>query len=257
MRLRMRFFRNQNLRHILLSFIANRLKLSSMGRGKWTVSQVARMIDHTMLQPHATEDDIRRLCNEATQYGFAAVCVNPIYVPLAYQILRGTDIKVCTVAGFPLGSTFKEVKVEEARRAVEEGASEIDMVISLPMLKSRRYDYVEEEIREVKRAIGDKILKVIIECCYLTDEEKIAAARIIERAGADFVKTSTGFGPSGAKIEDVKLLRSVLSPHVKIKVAGGIRTGEQALSFLEAGADRIGTSSGTRIIEELKQMLER
>jgi len=223
----------------------------------WTINRVAKTIDHTLLQPHATEDDIRRLCNEAIQYGFAAVCVNPIYVPLAYQVLKGTDIKICTVVGFPLGSTFSEVKVEEARRAVEEGASELDMVISLPMLKSRRYDYVEEEIREIKRAIGGNILKVIIECCYLTDEEKIAAAKIIERAGADFVKTSTGFGPFGAKIEDVKLLRSVLSPHVKIKAAGGIRTGEQALSFLEAGADRIGTSSGTRIIEELKQMLER
>ena len=144
--------------------------------------------------------------------------------------------------------------MEEARRAVEEGASEIDMVISLPMLKSRRYDYVEEEIREVKRAIGGNILKVIIECCYLTDGEKIAAARIAERAGADFVKTSTGFGSSGATIEDVKLLRSVLPPRIKIKAAGGIRTGEQALSFLEAGADRIGTRSGTRIIEELKQL---
>ena len=228
-----------------------------MKKNKWTIELVAKAIDHTMLQPHATEDDIRRLCDEAVQYGFAAVCINPIYVPLAYRLLSGSGVNVCTVVGFPIGSTFKEVKVEEASRAVEEGASEVDMVISLPMLRSRRYDYVEEEIREIKRAIGDNILKVIIECCYLTDEEKIAASRIAERAGADFVKTSTGFGPSGAKIEDVKLLRSVLPPHVKIKAAGGIRTGEQALSFLEAGADRIGTSSGTSIIEELKWMLER
>jgi len=228
-----------------------------MSGTRWTVDRVARTIDHTLLQPHAMEDDIRRLCDEAVRYGFAAVCVNPIYVPLAYHILKGTDIKVCTVVGFPLGSTFKEVKVEEARRAVEEGASEVDMVINLPMLKSGRYNYAEEEIREVKRAIGDNILKVIIECCYLTDEEKVAAARIVERAGADFVKTSTGFGPSGAKIEDVKLLRSTLSPHVKIKAAGGIRTGEQALSFLEAGADRLGTSSGIKIIEELKRVLSR
>jgi deoxyribose-phosphate aldolase len=226
-----------------------------MSKGGWTVKQVAKMIDHTLLQPHATENDIRRLCDEAVRYGFAAVCVSPIYVPLAYHILKGTDIKVCTVVGFPLGSTFKEVKMEEARRAVDEGASEVDMVINLPMLKSGRYNYVEEEVREVKRAIGDNILKVIIECCYLTDEEKVAAARIVERAGADFIKTSTGFGPSGAKIEDVKLLRSILSPRVKIKAAGGIRTGEQALNFLEAGADRLGTSSGTRIIEELKQLL--
>jgi deoxyribose-phosphate aldolase len=226
-----------------------------MKKNRWTIELVAKAIDHTLLQPHVTEDDIRRLCDEAVRYGFAAVCVNPIYVPLAYRLLRGSGVRVCTVVGFPLGSTFKEVKVEEARCAVDEGASEVDMVINLPMLRSRRYDYVEEEIREIKRTIGNNILKVIIECCYLTDEEKVAAARIVERAGADFVKTSTGFGSSGAKIEDVELLRSVLSPRVKIKAAGGIRTGEQALSFLEAEADRLGTSSGTRIIEELKQLL--
>jgi len=226
-----------------------------MSTGKWTVERVAKTIDHTILYPYASEDDIRKLCNEAIEYGFAAVCINPIYIPLAYQILRNTEVRVCTVVGFPLGSTFKEVKVEEARRAVKAGAMEVDMVINIPMLKSRKYDYVEEEIREVKEAVGDGILKVIIECCYLTDEEKVIAAKIAERAGADYVKTSTGFGPSGAKIEDVKLLRSVLSPRMKIKAAGGIRTGEQALSFLEAGADRLGTSSGTKIIEDLKKIL--
>jgi len=226
-----------------------------MSKTKWSIEQIAKTIDHTLLKPYATEDDIRRLCDEAIQYGFAAVCINPIYVSLAYRILKETDIKVCTVIGFPLGSTFKEVKVEEAKHAVEEGASEVDMVINLPMLKSKRYDYVEEEIRNIKKAIGDNILKVIIECCYLTDEEKVAAAKIVEKAGADYVKTSTGFGQYGARIEDVKLLRSVLSPHVKVKAAGGIRTGEQALSFLEAGADRLGTSFGTKIIDELKQMM--
>ncbi|MEM4766190.1 MAG: deoxyribose-phosphate aldolase [Nitrososphaerota archaeon] len=226
-----------------------------MNKSTWSVKQVARAIDHTMLHAYAREDDIRRLCMEAVEYGFAAVCINPIYVPLAYELLRNTDVKVCAAIGFPLGSTFKEVKVEEARRAIERGAAELDMVINLPMLKSGKYDYVEEEIREVKRSTGDGILKVIIECCYLTDEEKVIAAKIAERAGADYVKTSTGFGPSGAKIEDVKLLRSVLSPHVKIKAAGGIRTGEQVIGFLEAGADRLGTSSGVRIIKELKKML--
>lgn len=222
---------------------------------KWTIERVAKAIDHTMLHPYATEDDIRKLCNEAIEYGFAAVCINPIYIPLAHQILKNTEVRICTVVGFPLGSTFKEIKVEEARRAVEAGATEVDMVINIPMLKSRKYDYVEEEIKEVKKAIGDGILKVIVECCYLTDDEKVIAAKIVERAGADYVKTSTGFGPSGAKIEDVKLLRSILSPHMKIKAAGGIRTGEQALSFLEAGADRLGTSSGTKIIEDLKKCL--
>ncbi|MEM3922073.1 MAG: deoxyribose-phosphate aldolase [Nitrososphaerota archaeon] len=226
-----------------------------MNKSTWSVKQVARAIDHTMLHAYVREDDIRRLCMEAVEYGFAAVCINPIYVPLAYALLRNTDVKVCAAIGFPLGSTFKEVKVEEAKRAIERGAAELDMVINLPMLKSGKYDYVEEEIREVKRSTGDGILKVIIECCYLTDEEKVIAAKIAERAGADYVKTSTGFGPSGAKIEDVKLLRSVLSPHMKIKAAGGIRTGEQALSFLEAGADRLGTSSGIKIIEDLKKIL--
>jgi len=222
---------------------------------RWAVERVAKAIDHTILYPYATEDDVRKLCNEAIEYGFAAVCINPIYIPLAYQILRNTEVRVCTVVGFPLGSTFKEVKVEEARRAVNAGATEVDMVINIPMLKSRKYDYVEDEIREVKKVIENGTLKVIIECCYLTDEEKIVAAKIAEKAGADYVKTSTGFGPSGAKIEDVRLLRRALSPHVKIKAAGGIRTGEQAISFLEAGADRIGTSSGTRIIEDLRRML--
>ncbi len=225
-----------------------------MSKISWSIERVAKTIDHTMLHAHAKEDDILKLCREAIEYKFAAVCVNPIYVPLAYEILRNTGIKVCTVVGFPLGSTFKEIKVEEARRAVEEGATEIDMVINLPMLKSEKYDYVEDEIREIKQAVGENILKVIIECCYLTDEEKIIAAKIAERAGADYIKTSTGFGFSGAKIEDVKLLRSVLSPSIKIKAAGGIRTGEQAISFLEAGADRLGTSSGTQIIEDLKRM---
>ncbi|MEM2480183.1 MAG: deoxyribose-phosphate aldolase, partial [Candidatus Bathyarchaeia archaeon] len=164
-----------------------------MSTGKWTVERVAKTIDHTILYPYASEDDIRKLCNEAIEYGFAAVCINPIYIPLAYQILRNTEVRVCTVVGFPLGSTFKEVKVEEARRAVKAGAMEVDMVINIPMLKSRKYDYVEEEIREVKEAVGDGILKVIIECCYLTDEEKVTAAKIVERAGADYVKTSTGF----------------------------------------------------------------
>jgi len=226
-----------------------------MYKGGWTIKQVAKAIDHTLLYAYASEDDIRKLCGEAVEYGFASVCVNPIYVPLAYNLLKNTDIRVCTTIGFPLGSTFKEVKVEEARLAVKEGATEVDMVINIPMLKSGKYDYVEEEIRAVRRAVDNNILKVIIECCYLTDEEKVIAARIAEKAGADYVKTSTGFGSSGAKIEDVKLLKKVLSPHIKIKAAGGIKTGEQAISFLEAGADRIGTSSGVRIIEDLKRIL--
>ena len=220
------------------------------------LEKVSKRIDHTLLQPNASEKDIERLCDEGVKYGFAAICVNPIYVPLAYRLLKGSEIKVCTVVGFPLGSTLKEVKVLEARRAIEDGASEIDMVMNIPMFKSGRYDYVAQEIREVKEEIGDNILKVIIECCYLADEEKVRAAKIAEESGADFVKTSTGFGPSGAKLEDVRLLRSVLSEKVKVKAAGGIRSAKQAIEFLKAGADRLGTSSGVKIIQELEEMLK-
>ena len=220
------------------------------------LEKVSKRIDHTLLRPNASEKDIERLCDEGIRYGFAAVCVNPIYVPLAYRLLKGSEVKVCTVVGFPLGSTLKEVKVLEARRAIEDGASEIDMVMNISMFKSGRYDYVAQEVREVKEEIGDNILKVIIECCYLTDEEKVRAAKIAEESGADFVKTSTGFGPSGAKLEDVRLLRSVLSEKVKVKAAGGIRSAKQAIEFLKAGADRIGTSSGVKIIQELEEMLK-
>jgi len=227
------------------------LDLTSMAA--FDVERISKAIDNTLLRPQASEAEIRRLCEESVRYGFAAVCVNPIYVPLAYELVKNSDVKVCTVIGFPLGATFKGVKALEARKAVDNGASEIDMVMNISMFKSGKYEYVEEEIREVKEAIGNKVLKVIIECCYLTDEEKIRAAKIAEKAGADYIKTSTGFGPAGAKVDDVKLLRKILSPNVKIKAAGGIRTAEQVIEFLEAGANRIGTSSGTKIIQELKQ----
>jgi len=218
---------------------------------------LARRIDHTLLKPHASESDGRRACEEARRFGFAALCVAPVYVPLASRLLEGSGVKVCTVVGFPLGSNLMEVKVREAELAIREGASEVDMVMNLAMFKSGKYDYVEEEVRLVKSAVGERVLKVILECCYLSDEEKIQAAKIVEKAGADFVKTSTGFGPSGAKLEDVRLLRKTLSPRVKVKAAGGIRTLRQAISFLEAGADRLGTSSGAEIIREALEERER
>lgn len=218
---------------------------------RYDIKDIAKTIDHTLLQAFATEDDIIRLCQEAIKFNFMAVCVNPIYVPIAYEKLKGTPIKVCTVIGFPLGATFKGVKVKEALQAIENGASEIDMVMNISKFKSGRYDYVEQEIKEVKNAIGDAVLKVIIETCYLTNEEKVKAAKIAEKAGADYVKTSTGFGPAGAKVEDLRLLKSVLSPSVKIKAAGGIRTLEQLIAFIEAGANRIGTSSSVKIMEQL------
>lgn len=222
----------------------------------YSVEEIARTIDHTLLKPYAVEEEIIKLCREALKHGFVAVCVNPVYVPLASETLKGTHVKVCGVVGFPLGATFKEVKVNEALRVVEAGASEIDMVMNISMFKSKNYDYVECEIREVKETVGEKIVKVIIECSYLTDEEKIRAAEIVAKAGADYVKTSTGFAPSGARIEDVKLLRQVLPENVKIKAAGGIRTAEQAIAFLEAGVDRIGTSNAVEIIEEFLKKRE-
>ena len=214
------------------------------------VEEVLRRIDHTQLKPTASESDIVKLCNEARRYGFYAVCVNPYYVPLAARLLDGTDIKISSAIGFPLGATFMEIKAAEAEKSIRLGASEIDMVMNVSAFKSGDLEYVRRDIRGVRERIGDAVLKVIIECCYLTDDEKILAAKICEEEGADYVKTSTGFGPGGAKLEDVRLLRRTLSPRVKIKAAGGIRTFEQAVKFIEAGADRIGTSSGVKIAEE-------
>ena len=233
-----------------MSFPLERVKAFLELVSSMRVEEVLRRIDHTQLKPMASKSDIVKLCDEAKRYGFYAVCINPYYVPLASKLLSGTDIKISSVVGFPLGATFTEIKAAEAERSIRLGASEIDMVMNISAFKSGDLEYVKRDIREVKERIGDAILKVIIECCYLTDDEKILAAKICEEEGADYVKTSTGFGPGGAKLEDVRLLRRTLSPKVKIKAAGGIRTFEQAVKFIEAGADRIGTSSGVKIAEE-------
>ncbi len=233
-----------------MSFPLERVKAFLELVSSMRVEEVLRRIDHTQLKPMASKSDIVKLCDEAKRYGFYAVCVNPYYVPLASKLLSGTDIKISSVVGFPLGATFTEIKAAEAERSIRLGASEIDMVMNISAFKSGDLEYVKRDIREVRERIGDAILKVIIECCYLTDDEKILAAKICEEEGADYVKTSTGFGPGGARLEDVRLLRKTLSPKVKIKAAGGIRTFEQAVKFIEAGADRIGTSSGVKIAEE-------
>jgi len=233
-----------------MSFPLERVKAFLELVSPMRVEEVLRKIDHTQLKPMASKSDIAKLCDEAKRYGFYAVCVNPYYVPLASKLLSGTDIKISSVVGFPLGATFTEIKAAEAERSIRLGASEIDMVMNISAFKSGDFEYVKRDIREVRERIGDAILKVIIECCYLTDDEKILAAKICEEEGADYVKTSTGFGPGGARLEDVRLLRKTLSPKVKIKAAGGIRTFEQAVKFIEAGADRIGTSSGVKIAEE-------
>ena len=208
----------------------------------------SKYIDHTQLKPDATKEKILTLCKEAAEYDFASVCVNPCWIPVCKEALKGTDVKVCTVIGFPLGAMSKNAKVFETKDAIEAGAEEIDMVINVGMLKDGQDDYVIDEIRAVKEACGTHILKVIIEACLLTDEEKVRACGDAEKAGADFVKTSTGFSTGGATFEDVRLMRASVGPDVKVKAAGGIRDKETFEKMIELGAERIGTSSGAKLI---------
>jgi deoxyribose-phosphate aldolase len=211
--------------------------------------EIASLIDHTLLKANATEEEIIKLCEEAKEYGFASVCVNPVYVNLCKQLLKGTNVKVCTVVGFPLGATTSNVKAFEAKEAVANGADEIDMVINIGALKSGEYQLVLNDIKAVREATRGKILKVIIETAYLTKEEKIKACELAKQAGADFVKTSTGFAPTGATVEDVALIKSVVGPKIGVKASGGIRTLEDALKMVKAGATRIGTSASVAIVK--------
>jgi deoxyribose-phosphate aldolase len=217
--------------------------------------QFAKMIDHTLIKPTATRNDVEKLCKEAEKYGFGCVCVNSMYVSLAKQLLGGTDVKVCSTVGFPFGATLPQVKAFEAEKAVERSAREIDMVINIGALKSGDYETVKKDIEtvvNVKRSHRDLIFKVIIETGYLTTQEKIVACRLAKEAGADFVKTSTGL-VGGATVEDVKLMRKTVGKDMGVKAAGGIRTFKEALAMIEAGANRIGTSSGVAIIEEFSK----
>lgn len=210
-------------------------------------------IDHTLLKSDATREEIEDICDEAMAYKFKAVCVNSSWTSLVFEKLKYVDVEVCTVVGFPLGAMSKETKIFEAKDAIKNGASEIDMVLNIGKLKDKEYEYVEDEIRKVKEVIGkDTILKVIIETSLLYDEEKKIACEIIENAGADFVKTSTGFSTSGAKVEDIKLIREVVKDRLKIKASGGIKTYEEAVEMINAGANRIGTSNGVKIIKNNK-----
>lgn len=210
--------------------------------------ELAQRIEHTLLKPEATVKDIMRLCDEAQQHHLYAVCVNPCYVPLAKHLLQGTEVKVVTVVGFPLGATFSSVKALEAKTAMEEHADEIDMVMNVSAFKTGDYAAVTEDIRRVVEAAAPCPVKVIIEAAYLTPREKRTACRIIADGGAKFVKTSTGFGKGGATVEDVKLLREEADKYgLKVKAAGGIRDAETAKAMVEAGADRIGTSAGAAI----------
>lgn len=213
---------------------------------------LAQYIDHTLLKPEGTRAQIEKLCAEAAQYHFASVCVNPTWVAFCAHLLRGTGVLVCTVVGFPLGANTTEVKVYEARQVVEQGACEVDMVVNIGRLKSGEYDFVAHDIAEIVKASQPAHVKVIIENCYLTDEEKIKASLLCREAGAHFVKTSTGFGPSGAKIEDVALMRRVVGEQLGVKAAGGIRDSQTAQKMIEAGATRLGASASIAIAEHKK-----
>lgn len=217
-------------------------------------SEFGHLIDHTLLKPEASRNDIIKLCQEARKFCFASVCVNAWYVPLAAELLRGTPVKVCTVVGFPLGATLPRVKVYEAEEAIKLGAQEIDMVQNVGALKSGQDDQVELDIRGVVEACkrGGAICKVILETALLTPDEKVRACQAAMRAGADFVKTSTGFGPGGATVEDVALMHAVVGSAAEVKAAGGIRTLEDLKKMVSAGATRIGASASVRIVEQEK-----
>jgi deoxyribose-phosphate aldolase len=242
--------------------------------GKGGVLDIAQTIDHSLLKPEVTEEEIKKLCEESKKYGFVSVCVNPVWVSLCLGLLKGSSIqggslpfrpepsgrrqdksvKICTVSGFPLGANKSEIKAKEAEIAIKDGADEIDMVANIGALRAGDFKLVEEDIKAVRNAIGnEKILKVIIETAVLTNQEKIKSTELIIACGADFVKTSTGFGYSGATVEDVKLLKKVVGDKIRIKASGGIRDYNTALELIEAGASRIGTSSGVQIVEQSKR----
>jgi deoxyribose-phosphate aldolase len=210
---------------------------------------LASLIDHTLLKPDAKREDVEKLCREAAQFCFASVCVNPNWVPLCRDLLRGSGVKVCTVIGFPFGSHLPDVKAYEARRAVEQGAEEVDMVINIGALKSKDYATVEKDIAGVVDAVGKiTVVKVILETAMLTREEKIMGSSLAKAAGADYVKTSTGFGGGGATVEDVRLMRETVGPEIGVKASGGIRTKEDVEAMVAAGATRIGASAGVKIV---------
>lgn len=206
-----------------------------------------KLFDHTILKADADTASVKKVCEEAKEYGFMSVCVNGYYTKYAAKQLEGTDIKVCTVVGFPLGQMAARAKAAEAAIAVEDGAGEIDMVINVAALKDKLYDVVLEDIKGVKKVCGNALLKVIIETCLLTEGEKVKACQLAEEAGADFVKTSTGFSTAGAKVEDVKLMRSTVGGQTGVKASGGIRDKETAEAMIRAGADRLGTSATVAI----------
>lgn len=213
-----------------------------------TEKEIMRHVDHTQLKAFATWEDIKKLCDEAVEYQTASVCIPPCYIQRVKEAY-GEQINICTVVGFPLGYSVTEAKIAETKKALEDGASEIDMVINISDVKNGDYAAVEKEIAALKEVVGDKILKVIIETCYLTEEEKIAMCKAVTAAGADYIKTSTGFGTAGATISDIRLFKENIGEHVKMKAAGGVKTLEDLEAFLQEGCDRIGTSSAVKLIQ--------
>lgn len=218
-----------------------------------TRKNVAGIIDHTLLKPEASEAQIEKLCREAMEYHFASVCVNPGYVKQCAETLKDSSVNVCTVIGFPLGATTTESKAFEAKNAVENGADEVDMVVNVGKIKSGDWDFVKKDIEAVVQAAGGHLVKVIIETCLLTDDEKVKACLAAKEAGADFVKTSTGFSTGGAKPEDVALMRRTVGPDMGVKASGGIHTAEEAIACINAGATRLGCSAGVQIMNGLPE----
>ena len=216
-----------------------------------STQKINRLIDHTLLAPTATRDQIKVLCEEALKYDFFSVCLNPFYVSYASSLLKGSSVSVCTVIGFPLGANTTETKVFETKKALADGAHEIDMVLNIGALKNREFDLVYEDIHAVVAAAGDKLVKVIMETALLTDDEKIKACELATKANARFVKTSTGFSTGGATIADVKLMKANVPAYMEVKASGGVRNLAAALDFIDAGATRLGTSSGVAIMNGL------
>lgn len=214
--------------------------------------EINRMIDHTLLKPESTREQIKSLCDEALEYNFKSVCINPFWVSYANDILKDSEVSVCTVIGFPLGANTTSMKATEAREAILNGADEVDMVINVGLLKSKEYDLVEEDIKAVVEESKDKIVKVIIETCLLSDEEIVKACEISMKSGADFVKTSTGFNSAGAKAQDVNLMRKTVGDTLGVKASGGIRDLKTAREMIENGATRLGVSAGIEIIKEIE-----
>lgn len=213
-----------------------------------TDQEILKHIDHTQLKPFATWNDIKKLCDEAVEFQTASVCIPPAYIKRVHDTYA-EKINICTVVGFPLGYSVTGAKIAEIEQALADGCNEIDMVVNISDVKNGDFDKVEEEIRALKKACGSHILKVIIETCFLTEEEKIAMCKAVTNAGADYIKTSTGFGTAGATIEDIRLFKQHIGPNVKMKAAGGVKTKDDLIMFLEAGCDRIGTSSAVAMLQ--------